>query len=231
MDDQFETPEITQGFDFLNYLDVRAHFADLNIALLGGRHIQTGEGHHYALVNNYTDQFRYFYRSLYNLELKKARFEHTDYYYLDFRDEGKGKLNSTDRFREMTPWEMLIALMLLNMYYERFFDQAKIISWAALQKEIMESELSNLYKRAFFNNQIRDNYSDPEWKNLNDTFKRVLRNFDRWGWIKLHAPEEKEGELIFSIRESIDRFGKLYQYEISHFEDFIAQINQRRGKA
>lgn len=231
MEDQLKESEITIDFSFLNLRDVQAHFADLNIALLGGRHIQAGEGYNFTLLNNYPDQFKFFYRSLYGLELKHSRVENIDYYYLDFPDEGKGKLYSSDRFREMTPWEVIIALMLLNMYYDRFFDQTKIINWVVIQKEITESEIANLYKKAFFNSTVRDHYSDSEWKSLFDAFKRVLRNFDRWGWVKLQPAEESDGDLVFVIRESIDRFGKLYQYEISQFDNFIEQINQKRLKS
>ncbi len=231
MDDQFKAPELSADYSFLARRDVQAHFADLNISLLGGRHIQTGEGYTFTLVNSYPDEFRFFYRNLYGLELKQARVENIDYFYLDFPEEGKGRLATTDRFREMTPWEIIIALMLLNMYYDRYFEQTKMITWSVLQKEIMESEMTALYKKTFFNNQVRDFYSDAEWKTLSDTFKRVLRNFDRWGWVKLQPIEEGEGELVFLIRESIDRFGKLYDYEISQFEQFIAQVNQKRSKS
>ncbi|MDB5141665.1 MAG: hypothetical protein JWQ66_378 [Mucilaginibacter sp.] len=231
MDDQFKQPELTANFAFLGHRDVQAHFADLNIALLGGRHIQTGEGYHYTLVSNYPDEFRHFYQQLYGLELKKARAESIDYFYLDFPDEGKGKLNTSDRFREMTPREMLFALMLLNMYYDRFFEQTKLISQSLIKKEIEESELTPLYKKAFFNNSVREFYSDNEWKNFFDIFKRVLRTFDRWGWVKMLPAEEADGEFSFLIRESIDRFGKIYQYEITDFDNFIDQIHQKKGKS
>ncbi|KAA9338792.1 condensin complex protein MksE [Adhaeribacter soli] len=226
MDNQFKEHDVILNFSFLGHRDVQAHFADLNIALLSGRHIQTGEGYLFTLVNHYQDEFKIFYRSLYGLELKQAKVDNTNYYYLDFPEEGKGKLYTSDRFREMTSWEIIVALMLLNMYYERSFEQAKVINWEIIQKEIMESELAPLYKKAFFNNSIREFYTNSEWKVLFDKFKRVLRIFDRWGWIKLQTVEE--GEFVFLIRESIDRFGKLYQYEISHFDIFIEQINQKK---
>lgn len=230
MEDQLNGQEITNGYSFLAMRDVQAHFADLNIALLAGRHIQTGEGYNFTLVSSYPEELKFFYRSLYGLELKEARVENIDYYYLDFPDEGKGKLNSSDRFREMTAWEIIIALMLLNMYYDRFFEQTKTITWSAVQKEITEGNLSGSYKKAFFNNNIRDFYSDHEWKVLSDTFKRVLRNFDRWGWVKLLPAEEIDGDLVFVIRESIDRFAKLYQYEISQFDNFVDQIKAKRPR-
>lgn len=231
MEHEFTQSGLTLDFAFLNHREVHAHFADLNIALLAGRHIQTGEGYHFTLVNNYSDEFRFFYRSLYGLELKQARTEQIDYYYLDFPEEGKGRLNNTNRFREMTTWEILFALMLLNMYYDRFFEQTKIISWALVRTEIEESELSPLYKKAFFNDSTRENFTDPEWKSLLDNFKRVLRNLDRWGWVKILPQDETDGELTFLIRESIDRFGKIYQYEISDFDNFIEQLRQKRTRA
>ena len=229
MDDQPKAEALTQDYSFLLRRDVQAHFADLNIALLSGRHIQTGEGYIFTLINSYPDEFLFFYRNLYGLELKQARAEQIDYYYLDFPDEGKGKLATTDRFREMTQWEIVIALMLLNLYYDRYFEQTKIITWNQLQKEILESDLSTLYKKAFFKNQLRDSYSDPEWKSLFDNFNRALKNFDRWGWVRLQPAEEGEGELAFLIRESIDRFGKLYDYEINQFGQFVQQVNQSKA--
>lgn len=228
MDDQSTALGMSANFSFLNQREVQAHFADLNIALLAGRHIQTGEGYHFTLVNSYPDEFKHFYRSLYGLELRQARAENVDYFYLEFPEEGKGRLTTSDRFREMTPWETMIALMLLNMYYDRFFEKTKVISWSAIRKEIEDGELAHLYRKAFFNTNNRENLSDPELKGLADVFKRVLRTFDRWGWVKLLPPDESDGEMIFQIRESIDRFGKLYNYEISDFDQFIAQIDQKK---
>jgi len=217
-------------YSFLTHHNVQSHFADLNIALLSGRHIQTGEGYLFKLVNSYSDEFRNFYRTLYGLELSKGRVENMDYFYLDFPEEGRGKLNTSERFREMTPWEAIIGLMLLNMYYDRTFEMTKTINWPTITKEIMESDMTSLYKKAFFNNTIRDNYTDSEWKNIHEKFKRVLRTFDRWGWIKLQPSDGGEDDPVFVIRDSIDRFGKLYNYEISQFDHFVDQINKKRNQ-
>jgi hypothetical protein len=231
MDDQLTEPGLNPNFAFLNFRDVQAHFADLNIALLGGRHIQTGEGYYFTLVNSYPADFKHFYQTLYGLDLKQGRAENIDYYYLDFPEESNGRLNTTDRFREMTPWEMLFALMLLNMYYDRFFEQSKELSWQVVRKEIEEGELAPLYRKAFINSASRETFSDQEIKNVFDHFKRVLRTFDRWGWVKIIQAEDADGDVVFLIRESIDRFGKLYNYEISEFDSFISQIDQKRARA
>jgi hypothetical protein len=231
MDDQFAAPDLTANFAFLNHRDVQAHFADLNIALLGGRHIQTGEGYQFTLVNTYPEEFRHFYRTLYGLELHQARAENIDYFYLDFPDEGKGRLNTSDRFREMTAWETLFALMFLNMYYDRFFEKTKVVTWPVLRREIEEGDLAHLYRKAFFNSTHREILSDQEVKSLSEMLKRVLKNFERWGWVKILPLEEADGELAFEIRESIDRLGKLYNYEISDFDQFIKQIDLKRTRA
>jgi len=216
-------------YSFLSHHNVQSHFADLNIALLSGRHIQTGEGYLFTLLSSYSDEFKNFYRALYGLELSKGRVENMDYYYLDFPEEGKGKLNTSERFREMSPWEAIIGLMLLNMYYDRIFEMTKTISWPIIVKEIMESDMTASYKKVFFNNTTRENHTDSEWKSIQDTFKRVLRTFDRWGWVKLQPSEGNEDEPVFAIRDSIDRFGKLYTYEISQFDHFVEQIQKKRN--
>lgn len=230
MDHQL-TDSGVNNFAFLNFPDVQAHFADLNIALLGGRHVQTGEGYFFTLVNSYSAEFKHFYHSLYGLDLKQGRAENIDYYYLDFPEDGKGRLNTTGRFREMTPWEILFALMLLNMSYDRFFEQSKEISWLIVRNEIEEGELAPLYRKAFINTTSRETYSDQEIKMIFDNFKRVLRTFERWGWVKIIQGEDADGNLLFQIRESIDRFGKLYNYEIAEFDSFIGQIDHKRVRA
>lgn len=230
MDNEYKEKEIGHDFSFLNYSDVQAHFADLNISLLRGRHIQTGESYIFTLVNNYVSDFTFYYRSLYGLELKREKTENVEYYYLDFSEEGKGKLNSSDRHREMTSWDSLIAFMLLNMYYDRLFDRTKTINRPAIENEILNSDLSLHYKKIFFNNSIRDNYSDPEWKTAMDNYKRALRTLDQLGWVKILPAEDGDGDILFIIRESINRFANIYQYEIRHFENFVEQIMQKKNK-
>lgn len=230
MDHEYKDRELNHDFSFLNYADVQTHFADLNISLLRGRHIQTGEGYIFTLVNNYVSEFTFYYRTLYGLELKREKSENIEYYYLDFPDEGKGKLYSSDRHREMSAWESLIAFMLLNMYYDRLFDRTKTINRPILENEIMNSDLSPSYKKVFFNNAIRDFYSDPEWKTAMDHFKRALRTLDQLGWVKLLPADEGDGDILFIIRESINRFANLYHYEISHFDTFVEQIIQKKHK-
>ena len=131
----------------------------------------------------------------------------------------------------MTAWETLFALMFLNMYYDRFFEKTKVITWPVIRREIEEGDLAHLYRKAFFNNTHRENLSDQEVKTLSEMLKRVLKNFERWGWVKILPIEEAEGELAFEIRESIDRLGKLYNYEISDFDQFIKQIDLKRTRA
>lgn len=230
MDYDYKDREVNHDFSFLNFSDVQTHFADLNISLLRGRHVQTGEGYIFTLVNNYFSEFTFYYRSLYGLDLKREKSENIEYYYLDFPEEGKGKLYSSDRHREMSAWDSLIALMLLNMYYDRLFDHTKTINRPILENEIMNSDLAPLYKKVFFNNVIRDFYSDPEWKTAMDHYKRALRTLDQLGWVKLLPAEEGDGDILFIIRESINRFSNLYHYEISHFDTFVEQIMQKKNK-
>lgn len=230
MDYDYKDREVNHDFSFLSFTDVQAHFADLNISLLRGRHVQTGEGYIFTLVNNYVSEFTFYYRSLYGLDLKREKSENIEYYYLDFPEEGKGKLYSSDRHREMSAWDSLIALMLLNMYYDRLFDHTKTINRPILENEIMNSDLAPLYKKIFFNNVIRDFYSDPEWKTAMDHYKRALRTLDQLGWVKLLPSGEGDGDILFIIRESINRFSNLYHYEISHFDTFVEQIMQKKNK-
>ena len=61
-----ENQDIT-SFDFLFEESVQKHFADINIMLLSGRHIDEKHYAAFSVLEDKADQWALFYKNLYNL--------------------------------------------------------------------------------------------------------------------------------------------------------------------
>ena len=158
---------------------------------------------------------------MYGLVLVEEKKDNEIFYYLDFPDEGKGKLYQSDRFKELTEQQTIMGVILMNMYYERYFNISKIVTWDELKKAILDGEFSNYYKRLFLG-EVRNDYTDPEWDNLRKRIKKLVSSFETLGWVRKVSGEESE--LNFELRPSINRFVKLYNHEIEHFDEFYQKI-------
>lgn len=206
-------------FAFIEDTETQNYFADLNIELLKGNHIQSDSYYLFKLLSKHENDIRNYYDKLYSLNLVKDKYDNESFYYLDFFIEGKGKLSHPTRHKELSEAETIMGIMLLNMYYERYFEHPKEIKWLDIRKEILESENSSSYKLILFND-IRDDYSDPEWDTAKKTLKRTLRDFSVLGWTSRLTEEDGE-EINFLLKVSIHRFAKLYDEEISNFDKFV----------
>jgi len=217
-----ENEDFSEGlinpFGFLEAEEVQKHFADLNIELLRGRHIQKDDYYLFQLSGTYYSELRYFYKALYRLDFVRDRMDNEFYFYLQPTEEGKGEISDQSRHKELSEENTVVGIMLLAMYYDRYFTSPKEIFWEDIRKEILESDNSSLYRKILFND-LRNDYSDPEWENVKKVFRRALREFDALGWVARQSAEEGE-KIHFTIKESIHRLAKLYQNEIINFEQF-----------
>ncbi|WP_417237233.1 condensin complex protein MksE [Bizionia paragorgiae] len=211
--------------DIFKLADVQEHFANLNIELLRGRHIQDDSYYFYRLLSKYYAELKKYYEVFYNLFLDKKTFEGVTYFFLTFNEGSKGVLSSTSRHRDLTPTETIIAITLLQMYYEKYFDNIKEISFQNIKTKIKESEFSQLYKTVFFKNGSRDNFTPKEWANVMKNFKNVINDFEQLGWVD-NVVQKGENNFSFTIKESIHRFQTMYEYEILNFEEFANNLNQ-----
>lgn len=213
-------------FSFLSEEAAQNYFADLNIELLKGTHIQKESYYLFSLLQDKEKELRHYYNSLYGLELIRDRYNNETFYYLDTL-EGKGKLSRQDRHRELSPMNIITGIMLLKMYYDKYFELQKIVTWQEIEHHIMESEYSDNFKKVFFE-EIREFYSDAEWETTRKRFLKCVREFEALGWVSKIASTEHE--MHFVIRESISRFAKLYEKELQHFDDFVASyLNQSKS--
>jgi len=221
-------------YSFLEYEDVQRSFADLNISLLEGRHIQKSDSRIFHLLKSYPDELKYYYESLYGLELTHGKYDNQSYYYLSFPHDSKGRLSDPSRYRPLSDQNTIMGIMLLNIYHEKFFDKEKEVTWDDFVKIIMEGENSDLYKKLWFSD-IRDNYDYSEWKKrFYDKVSNTLKEFQKLGWVTGEIPKKSgteiaqiQEELRFQINVSINRFAKLYENEINNFDEFVEKYHKK----
>jgi len=204
-------------YSFLTEESVEKYFADINILLLSGKHIDHKYYAEYTVLKSYELNWKSFYSNLYKLNLIADIFDGTRYYYLDFSENMKGELSDTNRNKELTPLQTLIGLTLLDMYYQKYFDEEKIIYWKDIKTQILESDHQEAYKRILFND-VRESYDEREWNEVHAKFSKTIENFDRLGWVEKQSGRNED--LLFEIRPAIYRLAKLYQDELQDFEAF-----------
>lgn len=208
-------------YSFLMEESVEKHFADINILLLSGKHIDHKYYSEYTVLESYELQWKNFYSNLYRIDLVADIFDRSRYYYLDFTENGKGKLGDANRNKELTELQTLIGLTLLDMYYQKYFDEEKIIYWNEIKTQILESDHQDAYKRILFND-IRESYDEKEWNEVHSKFSKTMENFDKLGWVEKQSG--KNEDLVFEIRPAIHRLAKLYEKELQDFESFSQKL-------
>jgi hypothetical protein len=209
-----------EDYSFLSEDSVEKHSADINISLLSGKHIDHKFYSLYSVLESYEANWQNYYRKLYNLNLIPDIFDGNRCYYLDLVS-GKGKLADNSRKRELTALQTIVGLMLWDMYYQKYFDEEKIIDWNDLKNQILESDHQEAYKRILFDS-IRDSYDEKEWEAVKSKFNRTIDSFDKLGWVDKQST--KNEELLFEIRPAIHRLSKIYKDELQNFDEFSKQF-------
>lgn len=208
-------------YDFLKEEDAEKYFADLNISLLSGRHIDNRSYMLFSVLQKYEDQWRNYFCNLYQLSLVHNIFDGEVFYYLNFFSSGKAKFPDSSRHKALTEMQTITALTLLDMYYQKYFEGQKIITWADLRRQIEESDHKENYQRILFNN-IRPSYSEIEWQSAEKKFRDAVTSFDKLGWVVKQSAQGEE--LVFEIRPSIHRIAGLYEAELADFNNFSLQL-------
>lgn len=210
-------------YSFLLEEDVQRNFADLHTCLLSGKHVCFTEDYtFYSLLEKYEAHWKFFYRNLYGLNLADDTFDQQVYYYLDFFDSDRGKLNDSSRSRQLTELQTIIGLVLLDMYYHRYFNERKIIYWPDIKRMIEDSEFREQYQKLLFR-VIRPSYTEQEWSRVERLFNETITIFAKLGWVlKMSGQGE---ELIFEIKPAIFRMAKIYEQELSDLDVLIEKLN------
>ena len=213
-----------RGYDFFTEDIVEKHFADMNIKLLSGRHIQQEDVNAFLLLEDFYPDLRNFYQKIYQLDLVRDIADQRAYFYLDFFDGGKGKLTDASRHRTLTEMQTVTGLLLLDMYYSRYFEHPKMITWSDIKQEIEEGDHKTDYQRILFP-EIRAGYSDAEWAMVDRRFREVIQSFHLLGWVNRLSGQQEE--LLFEIKPSIHRMAMLYAEELENFTSFSENYKSR----
>jgi hypothetical protein len=213
--------EKTADFRFLMEETVARYFADLNIKLLSGRHILVTDYGVFSVLEDYYGDFQNYYRQLYGMDLVRKIFDRSTYYYLNFFDAGRGKLSDPSRYRALTELQTVTALMLLDMYFTRFFDPEKNISWTMIREEIQSGDNRIPLQRMLFP-ELRAEYTDPEWQSAERRFKVAITKFNDLGWVTQSSSGQEE--LCFVINPSIHRIAELYEAELQDLAAFSEKV-------
>lgn len=218
--------ETVDSFDFLNNEEVALNFADINIALLQGMHIQGDDFRLFNALDSYRKEFQFYYDALYQLPLGRDKKNDVFYYYLDFQDTNKGKLSKSDRHHYLTELETIMALMIINMYYAKFFTAIKEIHWSDIKKEIKEGENKKLYQNLLFKEIKTGGYTDEQWNDVKKDLRRSIIKLEKLGWVKRLS--KGHHDIHFQIRESIHRLENLYKNELTDFESFSEKVKYKK---
>lgn len=206
------------GYPFLDEERVKNYFSDLNIKLLSGRHIQTEEYQLFTLLSDYFDELEAYYANLYRLRLVREIFDNATYFYLDFFDGGHGQLSDPSRYKILTEWQTVVGLMLLDLYYARYFDDPKEIRWSEIKQEIETGDKKERLQLLFFGT-LRSGFTPTEWGDVEKKWRTTIASFHELGWVnKLSGQNDP---IRFEIKPAIHRLASLYTKELEGFDEFI----------
>jgi chromosome condensin MukBEF MukE localization factor len=209
-------------YQFLNSEDAMKYFADADIALKQGRHIQNygNDTQIFYFIDEYFDKgLEDYYSNFWWMNLVRDSNDNERFYYLDFPEGSRAKFGKENRFKELEGDKVIFAILLLNLYNEKFFEEKKI-SWQELEQIVKESENKSFWKKLLFGKD-KENYTPTEEQNVKDKVRRILGDFEKLGWIVM----QDEDEMKFEVLPSIARISRLYADVINNIESIETYLN------
>lgn len=207
---------------FLTSDQANKDFADLDYNLKNGRHIQDFAADHrlFSYLEEYYDKgLKEYYLDFFGMNLVKEDSDQDRYYYLDFPENGKGKLGKENRSKELEDVQLIFAILLLNLYKEKFFEK-KEVRWDELERIFKENEHKDIWRRLLYGS-VKDNYSPNEEQSVVARITKILNVFEDLGWVDIISPKE----VHFVILPAIDRISKMYQEIIGDIENIKQYLN------
>ncbi len=206
-------------YGFLTSELAKKHFADTDFALKQGRHIQ-GYGSDqklFVFLEEFYDRgLKDYYDDFFKLNLVRDTSDRNVFYYLDFYEGTRGKLSKENRYKELENDKILFAILLLNLYKEKFFEE-KQLKWTDMEHIFKESEHKHDWLRLLYGKH-KKNYSVGEESQVKAKVLKILRVFERLGWVNIMDAEE----VHFEILPAIERISRLYADVIENVDDLDA---------
>lgn len=209
-------------YQFLDSEEAMKYFADADIALKQGRHIQNygSDTNIFYFIDDFFDKgLKEYYSDFWWMNLVRDSNDNEQYYYLDFPEGSRAKFGKENRFKELESDRIIFAVLLLNWYNDKFFEEKKF-SWKELEQTFKESETKSLWKTLLFGKN-KENYTPTEEQAVKEKVKRILTDFEKLGWIII----EDDSEMSFEIMPSIARISRLYSDVIGDLESIETFLN------
>lgn len=200
-------------YEFLVHHEATSLFGKLDYQLKDGVHLQNRPHQHtlYEFVEDNLDSLASYYEDFFGVRLSSGGEGPDRYYYLDFIEGSRGRINSDHR--HFLANEYVVVGFLL--YKVHFIDlQIDIDSVTRLQKTIREDyeELKPLvYEKIAHVTRKRPGEIDDE--KLNNTISAALKEFAKIGWIELQDD-------YFDILPAFQRLTKVYGNPINEIESW-----------
>lgn len=197
-----------QNYQFLNSDRAKKYFADADIALKQGKHLQDygKDSRIFSFVEEYYEKgLKEYYPTFFQMNLVRDKNDNQTFYYLDFPEDGKGKFGKENRSKELEDEKVIFAILLLNMFKDKFFEH-KEIEWTELDQIFKESEHKELWQKLFFG-RVKPSYTINEEQGVKEKVKSILKDFEKLGWVEIKNVDE----LKFEIMPSIERISRLYR--------------------
>jgi len=213
------------NFPFLNAEQAKKYFADADIALKQGKHIQDfgNDIRLFSFIDEYYDKgLEDYYKQFFGMNLVSDKSDSGKFFYLNFPEAGKGKFGKENRSKELEDDKVIFAILFLNLYKEKFFEQ-KEFQWQELEQTFKESEHKELWQNILYG-KIKQNYTPKEELDVKDKVRKILIDFEKLGWITFKNQEE----VHFEILPSIERMSKLYEDVINNVESIEEYLSNEQ---
>lgn len=207
-----------QSFAFLATESSKKFFAEADLALKSGRHIQMATDIKlWEFIGDNFQSLQYYYDTLYDVLLTEAFNDREKYYYLEFKEDSRGKLGKSSR--ELDDKYLIFGILLLNIFKEKFFEK-KEVKWEELEQLFDESEHKEYWQKLFYG---KNHPTVTEVEDRKQKVRGLVTEFERIGWTVWLDKDE----IIFEIMPSIDRLQRLYANEINNIERLEDYIDEQ----
>lgn len=213
------------NYQFLNSDRAKKYFADVDIALKQGKHLQNygNDSRIFSFVDEYFEKgLQEYYLQLFQMNLVRDTNDSQKFYYLDFPDDGKGKLGKENRSKELESDKVIFAILLLNLFKDKFFEHKEIV-WIELDQIFKEGEHKELWQKLLFG-KVKNNYTPTEEQSVKEKVKNILKDFEKLGWVEIKNLDEVK----FEIMPSIERISRLYRDVIGNVDSISEYLNNEQ---
>ena len=212
--------DANKKYGFLETDEANSLFAELDIALKMGQHVQNYP-HQVELFNfleKYEEELRAYYRNIFKVNLAAKGTDYTRYFFLELDEESRGIVKT--RSKKLSPEYTLLGILLLKIHrIDKYF--VNDIYIPDLIQLIKSNEEYKNYIYNLFAKRREKEATDIDENTIDEWVRNALQHFDRLGWIYFD-PRNKD---LFEIMPSIDRLFTMYSYEIHNIDRLIDETN------